>query len=129
MDQVRERIRTLNDELRRTLPNCHAVMTVGIAALGPEAIARIIKTIAVYDDFCHANDPYGEHDFGAFEADGAVIFSKRTSSVDHLINGIISPLESSVLHKTNLRPPFPRCTYRSKTPRERLSDAKTLTSS
>jgi hypothetical protein len=30
----------------------------------------------VYDDFCHANDPYEEHDFGSFEADGAVIFFK-----------------------------------------------------
>jgi hypothetical protein len=76
MDQVRERIRTLNDELRRNLPNGHAVMTVGIAALGPEAVARIFKTIAIYDDFCHANDPYEEHDFGALEVDGQVIFFK-----------------------------------------------------
>jgi hypothetical protein len=59
-----ERIRALNDELRRNLPNGHAVITTGVAALGP----RIVKTIAVYDDFCHANDPYGEHDFGSFEA-------------------------------------------------------------
>jgi hypothetical protein len=51
-------------------------MTAGVAALGPEAVARIVKTIAVYDDFCHANDPYEEHDFGSFEADGAVIFFK-----------------------------------------------------
>jgi hypothetical protein len=62
--------------LRRDLPNCHAVMTAGIAALGPEAVARIVKTIAVYDDFCQADDPYGEHDFGLFEADGHVIFFK-----------------------------------------------------
>ena len=71
-----ERIRALNDELRRNLPNGHAVMTAGIAALGPEAVARIVKTIAIYDDFCHANDPYGEHDFGSFEADGQRIFFK-----------------------------------------------------
>ena len=71
-----ERIRALNDELRRNLPNGHAVMTAGIAALGPEAVARIVKTIAVYDDFCHANDPYEEHDFGSFEADGHTIFFK-----------------------------------------------------
>ena len=34
------------------------------------------QTIAVYDDFCHANDPYGEHDFGSFEADDQKIFFK-----------------------------------------------------
>ena len=70
------RIRALNDELRQNLPNAHAVITAGVAALGPEAVARIVKTIAVYDDFCHANDPYEEHDFGSFEADGQVIFFK-----------------------------------------------------
>ena len=30
----------------------------------------------MYDDFCHDNDPYGEHDFGAFEADGHLIYFK-----------------------------------------------------
>ncbi len=70
------RIRALNDELRHNLPNAHAVLTAGVAALGPEAVARIVKTIAVYDDFCHANDPYEEHDFGAFAADGHLIFFK-----------------------------------------------------
>jgi len=70
------RICALNDALRRDLPNGQAVITFGIAALGPEAVVRIIKTIAVYDDFCHANDPYQEHDFGAFEADDRVIFFK-----------------------------------------------------
>src|SRR5512146_811269 len=76
MNATSERIRALNDELRRNLPSGHAVMTAGIAALGPEAVARIVKTIAVYDDFCHANDPYGEHDFGSFEADGHMIYFK-----------------------------------------------------
>jgi hypothetical protein len=61
------RIRALNDELRHNLPNAHAMLTAGIAALGPEAVARIVQTIAVYDDFCHANDPYGEHDFGSLK--------------------------------------------------------------
>ena len=51
-------------------------MTTGVAALGSEAVARIVKTIEVYDDFCHANDPYEEHDFGSFEADGHTIFFK-----------------------------------------------------
>ena len=71
-----EAIRTLNDELRQDLTTGTAVMTAGIAALGAEAVGRIVKTIAVYDDFCHANDPYEEHDFGSFEADGQMICFK-----------------------------------------------------
>ncbi len=76
MNATTERIRALNDQLCGNLPNSRAMMTAGVAALGPEAVARIVKTIAAYDDFCQANDPYGEHDFGSFEADGHLIFFK-----------------------------------------------------
>jgi len=69
-------IRALNDELRQNFATGTAVMTAGVAALGAEAVARIVKTIAVYDDFCHANDPYEEHDFGSFEVDRHTIFFK-----------------------------------------------------
>ena len=69
-------IRALNDELRQNFATGTAVMTAGVAALGAEAVARIVKTIAVYDDFCHANDPYEEHDFGVFEIDGHKLFFK-----------------------------------------------------
>ena len=44
--------------------------------LRAEAVARIVKTIEVYDNFCRANDPHEEHDFGSFEADGHTIFFK-----------------------------------------------------
>jgi hypothetical protein len=71
-----EAIRTLNDELRQNLTTGTALLTAGIAALGAEAVARIVKTIAIYDDFCHANDPYEEHDFGSFEVDGQTIIFK-----------------------------------------------------
>ena len=74
MNLTTERIRAL--KLRRNLPNGHAVITAGVAALRAEAVARIVKTVSVYDDFCHANDPYEEHDFGALEVDGQVIFFK-----------------------------------------------------
>jgi hypothetical protein len=76
MDTKTARIRALNDELRQNFAEGIAVMTPGIAALGAEAVARIVKTIAVFDDFCHANDPYEEHDFGSFEADGHMIYFK-----------------------------------------------------
>ena len=76
MDSKTARIRALNDELRQNFAGGIAVMTPGIAALGAEAVARIVKTIAVFDDFCHANDPHEEHDFGAFDADGHQVFFK-----------------------------------------------------
>jgi Protein of unknown function (DUF3768) len=73
-----DRIRALNDELRKDFNQGHAVMTIGIAALGAEAVARIVKTVEVYDDFCHANDPYEEHDFGSFD----------TGTVRHFPGGV-----------------------------------------
>src|SRR5436190_22124427 len=76
MDPKTVRIRALNDSLRQNFAEGIAVMTPGIAALGGEAVARIVKAIAVFDDFCHANDPQQEHDFGAFDADGHKVFFK-----------------------------------------------------
>lgn len=69
-------IRTLNDQLRRNFSLGVAVMTPGVAALGVDAAERIFRTIAAFDDFCQANDPYQEGDFGNFEAEGTTIFFK-----------------------------------------------------
>lgn len=71
-----DRIRTLNDELRQNLLGGGAVMTPGIAALGADAVGRLVQTIATFDDFCSANDPYDEHDFGMFDFDGVPVMFK-----------------------------------------------------
>lgn len=76
MTTQQSRIRELNDNLRKDFRAGLAVITPGIAALGKDAVARIVQTIAVYDEFCHANDPHEEHDFGSFEAEGNRIFFK-----------------------------------------------------
>ncbi len=77
MDELRAQcIRTLDDHLRKNPTADIAIMTPGIAALGQEAADRIIKTITVFDDFCHANDPSDEHDTGSFEAEGETILYK-----------------------------------------------------
>ncbi len=47
MDTKTARIRALNDELRQHLTGGMAVIAVGVAALGPAAVDRIVKTIAV----------------------------------------------------------------------------------
>jgi len=76
MAQKTAKIRALNDELRQYLLGGGAVITPGIAALGQEAVEQIVRTIAVYDDFCHANDPHEEHDFGSFDTEGHTIMFK-----------------------------------------------------
>jgi hypothetical protein len=71
-----DRIRALNDQLRKTLTKGNAFMTPGIAALGPDAVQRLLKAIAQFDDFCEASDPHREHDFGKLEFEGASILFK-----------------------------------------------------
>jgi hypothetical protein len=51
MDSKTARIRALNDQLRQHLTGGMAVITPGVAALGPEAVERIVKTIAVFASF------------------------------------------------------------------------------
>src|ERR1700730_7172860 len=76
MDPKTGRIRALNDELRQHLIGGLAVMTPGVAALGQEAVERICKTIATFDQFCHSKDNNDALDFGAFEVDGNKLFFK-----------------------------------------------------
>jgi hypothetical protein len=71
-----DRIRALNDELRKTLEGGKAFMTPGIAALGPKAVQRLVQVLVTFDDFCIANDPHGEHDFGMFEFEGESVLFK-----------------------------------------------------
>jgi Protein of unknown function (DUF3768) len=85
MDPKTGRIRPLNDELRQHLIGGLAVITPGVAALGSEAVERIVKTIAVFDNFCHENDPYEEHDFGSFDVDGHEVLFK-IDYFDHSLN-------------------------------------------
>ena len=99
MDSKTARIRALNDALRQTLTGGHAVIAPGVAALGQAAVARIIKTIAVYDDFCNANDPYEEHDFGAFDADGHTIMFKIDYLDRELSMHSPDPADSSVTQR------------------------------
>ena len=46
------------------------VITRGVEARGWDFIARALAAVRDFSDFTPDNDPYGEHDFGAFELDG-----------------------------------------------------------
>jgi len=76
--QTRERIRDLNDALRKTLdPKLGKIMlTPGITALPSDIRALAIRTVATFDAFSADNDPHGEHDFGNFDLAGHKFFFK-----------------------------------------------------
>jgi hypothetical protein len=76
MSDDKEKIRALNDDLRQHLLGGDTVLTPGVAALGQEAIIRLVRAIAIFDDFCAANDPHNEHDFGVLEFEGARVMFK-----------------------------------------------------
>ena len=62
-------------------------------------MSKRVKTIAVYDDFCHANDPHEEHDFGAFDADGHKIFFKIDCYDKMLTHHSSDPSDPSVTER------------------------------
>lgn len=94
-----DRIRMLNDELRQNLLGGGAVMTPGIAALGADAVARLVQTIATFDDFCNANDPYDEHDFGMFDFDGVPVMFKIDYYDKNMQSHSPNPADPSVIER------------------------------
>ncbi|MFS0770848.1 DUF3768 domain-containing protein [Sphingomonas sp. 1P08PE] len=66
----------LNDRFRRTGLGGQIVITRGIAQLGNSAVAAIHACVRSFDAFSPDNDPYGEHDFGAFDWAGRRLFWK-----------------------------------------------------
>jgi hypothetical protein len=71
-----ERIRVLNDQLRRENKQGTMVMTRGVAALDATLQRRVLAAMARFEAFDTDNDPHGEHDFGAFTVGGQRLFFK-----------------------------------------------------
>jgi hypothetical protein len=71
-----ERIRALNDELRRNFHGGKVMMTSGVNALPDDVKARILEKVRTFEAFSEENDPHHEHDFGALEESGHKVFFK-----------------------------------------------------
>lgn len=78
------RVAVLNDRLRKTFSGGRVVLTQQVDALEYEVKLKVFGLIRGFDDFTQDNDPYGEHDFGAVEADGEKIFWK----IDYFDNNL-----------------------------------------
>jgi hypothetical protein len=76
LDEHTARIRVLNDRLRQGLIGGRIHITPGVAALGADAAAEAWRAVTNFTDFSPSNDPYGEHDFGAFQLGDSQLFWK-----------------------------------------------------
>ena len=69
-------ISALNDAFRSNPPRVTFVLTAGILTDMPQDVAAILNKVRTFKDFNEGDDPYGEHDFGAFDFKGKKIFWK-----------------------------------------------------
>jgi len=62
------RIRRLNDNFRRSFQGGKVLITSGVQGLGPVFVQEILLAVQQFEQFAPGNDPYEEHDFGAFSS-------------------------------------------------------------
>ena len=91
-----ERIRTLNDQLRKQHEGGQVFITDGVGALPIPTVARTLFAIRDFDQFTKKNDPYGEHDFGKVDVDGHEIFFKIEYYGVDFENGSPDPSDDTV---------------------------------
>lgn len=76
-----EQIAALNDDFRKHCAppgtsSGKVVLTVGVNALGGDAVIKVLGLVAAFNSFTPDNDPHNEHDFGVVEYDGERLFWK-----------------------------------------------------
>jgi hypothetical protein len=97
MDDRTRRVRDLNDAFRRNPQRQGRFMlTVGIISEGNAFVQKCLETVKSFDAFDDGNDPYHEHDFGAFEVDGKRVFFKIDYYDKHLRYGSPDPTDPTV---------------------------------
>jgi len=93
------RIRSLNDRFRRSGIGGDIFITPGIKELGYEGMKAVAAKVAGFDQFDHDNDPYGEHEFGAFDQNGHRVFWKIDYYAPDLMSGSEDPSDPSVTRR------------------------------
>lgn len=91
-------IAKLNDRIRQAwgvYPNAKLCISMGIRDLPDEARSEIFGKVQKFDAFTEDNDPYGEHDFGAFDHAGERIFWKIDYYALDLMHGSEDPTDTS----------------------------------
>jgi hypothetical protein len=94
------KIRGLNDTFRRNpFVGGRLTWTAGVAAKDPVERLAIFQLVRSFDTFNDDNDPWREHDFGAFDFRGERIFWKIDYYTPDLKHAGPDPADSAVTHR------------------------------
>ena len=73
--------------------------TDGVHENGQAFVQGVLHTVRDFDAFTADNDPYGEHDFGAFDYEGERLFFK-IDYFDLALEGLsLDPTDPMVTHR------------------------------
>ena len=97
---IPKRVRELNDRFRiHGLGRGSIVITSGIQAEGDAFLKQAVSAVQAFSDFTEDNDPWNEHDFGAFEVLGQKIFFKIDYYAPDLSAGSENPANEGLTHR------------------------------
>jgi hypothetical protein len=96
MHKNSEAIAALNDKFRRTFAGGRVMLTPGIASLPEAQRVEILQAVIGFESFDADDDPYGEHDFGAFDCQSQRVFWKIDYYDADLDGGSPDPADPAV---------------------------------
>jgi hypothetical protein len=74
--EYRAKVAALNDAFWQSFQGGRVFITASVVGLPSDLQAMALRKVATYADFSEDDDPWGEHDFGAFELAGHTFFWK-----------------------------------------------------
>ncbi len=92
-------IARLNDAFRTTFRGGSVYVTAGIRAYGAAFELAALSAVRTFETFNGDNDPYQEHDFGAFEIEGEKLFWKIDCYDLKLRHGSPNPADQTVTRR------------------------------
>ncbi len=94
-----ERIRALNDELRKTGAGGKTYLSRGILSKDGDFIAKVTAAVRSFDAFSDDNDPWQEHDCAVLEVDGETVMFKIEYYDANMEYGSPDPADTKVTRR------------------------------
>ena len=94
-----ERVRALNDELRKTGAGGKTYLTPGIIAKGSDFIAKATAAVRSFDAFTDDNDPWQEHDCATLDVDGESVMFKIDYYDENMQFGSPDPADAKLTRR------------------------------